>query len=436
MENAYLLFKQASSIFQDQPDDFVKIAGVVRRIQNWWKGLFDAEFREQREKIRDQYGNLKEPISVLVHAMRLLDSAFQDQDPQETSRLISEIHPLIVDVTNQLKGLDYKMIEAKQSISDKILNRVQSGYTKSPETLRSIINSLPEDFRTDFGPYLNEKNEALGIGKPISSFGYFSKFSPTDISVSKNVAENIKIVLSKKAGKEVSETDLHAFINELRNCILKNSTIVQSVYFPEVSKESSSRIAGETIFILTLGEPVSSVVDGKPISINVPELKINNLSTRFGTKETAEKKLSIVSFPNPRNIQSNILTNLIKQGIWNQKLPLSVVLVSISSDNSYQNLHFAKVCTAALRSNLQPQISCIHFDGKNIEIQTEIHGSNDHVKNAVQNLLENIANVYNNHHKSNISIKTSLNKSNIKLASSEDFDSSYRKLYLQSLSEQ
>jgi hypothetical protein len=435
MENGYLLFKQASAIFQDQQDDFVKIAGIVRRIQNWWKGLFDAEFREQREKISHQYGNLREPISVLVQAMRQLDSAFRDQDPEESSRLISEIHPLIVDVTNQLKGLDYKMIEAKQSISDKILSRVQHGYTKDPETLKNIINTLPEDFKADFGTYLNEKNEARGIGKPISSFIYFSKFVPTDVSVSKNVAENIKQVLSKASGKEVSETDLHVFINELRKAIFRDSTVVQSVYFPEVSKETSSRIAGETIFLLTLGEPVSSVIDGKPISISVPELKINNLSTRFGTKETQEKKLSIVSFPNPKNIQSQILTNLVKQGIWKQKLPLCVVLVRISSNNPYQNLHFAKVCTTALRSNLQPQISCIHFDGTNTEIQTEINGSNENVKNTVQNLLESIANVYNEYHKSNICIQTSLNKSNIKLARSEDFDSSYRKLYLKSLGE-
>ena len=434
MEQTYLLFKQASSTFQNHPDDFVKIASVVRKIQNWWKSLFDSEFRDQRLKVREQYNELKEPIQTLVYAMKQLDSAFQDQDPEESSRIISEINPLINNLTDQLKGLNYKMLEAKTSI-DKYVGVVSSGYTKNPEILQSIINSFSEAFRNDFGEYINTKNEKKAIKKPITSFGYFSKFSnsPNKIHISDNVLRHIKEFLKKIEGKDVSNDDLVNFITEFKKSIFRDSTEISTLYFPEVSADHKGRPGGEVNFELILGEPIRCILDGKPTEIVVPSLKVNDLSERYDRKDI----LSVVSFPESAykidKSASGILTSLVKKSIWKERLPLTKVLVSVLSDDSNQNLHFAKVLTSALRSKIQPESSSIHFDGDKTQIEVEAYGSGIGVKSSTKDIGDALATIYNKHHNSNISIKISSEKSNIKLAHSKDFDSSYRRLHMKSL---
>jgi hypothetical protein len=431
MEQTYLLFKQASSTFKNHPHDFVKIASVVRKIQNWWKSLFDSEFRDQRLKVRDQYNELKEPIQTLVYAMKQLDSAFQDQDPEESSRIISEINPLINNLTDQLKGLNYKMLEAKSNIA-KYIGTVAHGYTSKPEVLQSIINSFSESFKNDFGEYINDKNEKRTIGKSITSFPYFSKFSNAlnKIHISDAVLRYIKEFLKKIENKEVSNDDFENFITQFKKSIFRDSTEVSTLYFPEVSADHKGRIGGEINFEILLREPIDCVLDGKPTAISVPQLKINDLSNRSDRKEI----LSIMSFPKSAyKISSRILTNIVKKAIWKERLPLTCILVSISSDDSNQNLHFAKVLTSALRSKIQPESSCIHFDGDKTEIEVEAYGSGIGVKSATKDIIYALSTTYNEHHNSNISAKISSEKSNIKLASSEDFDSAYRRLHIISL---
>lgn len=292
-KDIHILRTAAIELIAADKNDFVRIAGVVQKIKNWWKAKFNSEFREQYNNIEEAYVDMKGPLSDLINKLRELDKAFGSQDPDSVARLVGEIPSVITNVTKDMKDLNTKMRIADSLIptsyvdeegnelssKDDNVRQVQKGYKKNKELVDKLYSLLPYEYKAEIpvGQVIN---------KPISSFAWFKQFGPADIIFSPSVRDVTRKLLVESLVRTgidqkaietfvVTDENYNRFLENLATAVLNQGILIQ-VNFPSVSKDISNRRANEMVTEVNVGD-VSLPFSGGELLINVARVLLHDL---------------------------------------------------------------------------------------------------------------------------------------------------------------
>lgn len=169
----YSILKQASS---ENLDSVVKVAGVVRRLYNWFKSLSNEEYKEQVLNLRSESVAVKSYMNDLSEQLDKLNNAIKDADVADYESSLIEV--------KELSQLLYKELESLHSAAEK------SGVPSDPETNQEFSQTPAE--KVDQSPlatmsvFISDKAKQMflvSVGKDVADqveksphfFNLFSK---------------------------------------------------------------------------------------------------------------------------------------------------------------------------------------------------------------------------------------------------------------------
>src|SRR5260221_6366387 len=110
----YSILKQASS---ENLDSVVKVAGVVRRLYNWFKQLSNEEYREQVLNLKSESVAVKSYMSDLSEQLDRLNNSIKDADVADYESALIEVKELCQLLYKELEGL-YSTAEKSGVVSE------------------------------------------------------------------------------------------------------------------------------------------------------------------------------------------------------------------------------------------------------------------------------------------------------------------------------
>lgn len=296
------LLRHAALELQGNSQDIVKVAGIIKRIKNWWKARFNPEFAKQTAIVEEAIGDTKGPLSQLISELKEFDTAIQNHDPDTVAQLVGRIPGTIAQVTKDMATLQQKLKAADMvipttyvdqegnEIAPENLSWVQKGYKKDRALMEKLWEALPEKFR-------DEIPIGKTINKPLSSFGWYQDYRPEDISISQTVYANLKVALlqgtkSLKINKHILR-GFDDFINNLKTTIIEKG-ILANVRFPKVSEQVRHRPSNQMVLDVRVGNVPFPIGDAE-IFFNIPKVTLNDL----GTGVYPTKKLTLYAAYRP-----------------------------------------------------------------------------------------------------------------------------------------
>ena len=294
--------RHAALELQGNSQDIVKVAGIIKRIKNWWKARFNPEFAKQTAIVEEAIGDTKGPLSQLISELKEFDTAIQNHDPDTVAQLVGTIPGTIAQVTKDMSVLQQKLKAADmvipttyvdqdgKEIAAENLSWVQKGYKKDRALMEKLWEALPEKFR-------DEIPVGKAINKPLSSFAWYQDYTPEDISISQTVYTNLKASLmggtkSLKIKKQIAQ-GFDEFINNLKRTIFENG-VLMNVRFPAVSEQVGHRPSNQMVLDIKVGDVPFPFGDTE-LFFSVPKVTLNDLGT--GIYHT--KKLTVYGIWKP-----------------------------------------------------------------------------------------------------------------------------------------
>jgi len=166
----YTILKQASS---ENLDSVVKVAGVVRRLYNWFKQLSNDEYREQVLNLKSESVAVKSYMSDLSEQLDRLNNAIKDAD-------VSDYESALVEVKD-LSQLLYKELEGLHLAAEK--SAVPAGSTSETDLPNEKVDQSPLSTMSIFISDKARQMFLVTVGKEVSDqieksphfFNLFSK---------------------------------------------------------------------------------------------------------------------------------------------------------------------------------------------------------------------------------------------------------------------
>lgn len=282
-------------------NDIVKVAGVVRKLTNWFKQLSDPEYKNQVLNLRNDSAIVNEHLTNLSKHINLLQSAIKDADVSKYELELDEVKFISKQLSTELEKLNITVDSAKvkdvevQPVKNEVKNR--SGY------------DVPVG----------------AVNQAYKSFEHFKQI-PADLihisELTKNKAiSNINSKITKlKLGEEITDSSLiENFIIVLKEAIT-NGIVLENELVSDAKKE---RPSGQ-MYVKVRTVPFS--VPGLPLKIQgiallndlyaqqSPKMKISLM--RFTdieiekTSTASERKLILEKFALAGNQVDKKITNL------------------------------------------------------------------------------------------------------------------------------
>ena len=161
----------------------VKVAGVLRRLKNWLKGLADPEFRSSVKNMRDKSEATKYTLSELsIHIDNLLQ-AIKDGQVSEFDTELDTVRLLATQIAKNVDDLRGAAEEVK-IISKEMEHYNEDEFNdpiKKQKIYENLRKALPSTHDVDIGKY------APGTGKPFKSYKWFEDITIEDIDFSQRV---------------------------------------------------------------------------------------------------------------------------------------------------------------------------------------------------------------------------------------------------------
>lgn len=470
--NDIQLLRQAALDIQYNQHDYVKIAGVVQRLKNWWKARFDSDFKERADNVEDAYNEMKEPLVDLIKRLQQLDQSFKGQDPDTVAKLVGEIPGVISQVTKDMNRLSRKMRAADavipityvdeegKELSTDNTRWVAKNYKQNRELIEELWNNLPKEMRDEIpiGKIINQ---------PISNYSWYKNYNPSDIIFSSTVIDNIKKRLSEsllrsgfdsEAVSKILENGFKDFIINLRKAILEQGILVQ-VNFPNISKKISHRRANEMLVEVNPGD-VAIPWMGTDIWISVGKVLMHDLGASVNAvkqlsvfmityikistysyerllqlkqkKEEEEKKKKETELQNIEPIltessEDGPITKIVKRALIRERVPVTEAVININSQTFHHKVRFAKILSSALREEVNAY-SSIRHNKDDIQLQTSINGSKTTSLNVLHSIASYIAEEFQKATSVGVDIELNPGRSSYKLIESNVLDDSFRKV--------
>lgn len=213
------LIKEASIQLNSQDNDIIKVAGVVRKLTNWFKQLANPEYKNQVLNLRNDSAIVNEHLINLSKHINLLQSAIKDADVDNYELELDEVKFISKQLSDELEKLNVT---------------VESVKVKEPEKVPQNINDTKNRIGYDV--------PVGSVNQPYKSFPHFSQITGDLIFVSdptkaKTIA-NINSKISKlNIGNEITESSLiDNFIIVLKEAIT-NGVVLENLVVEDAKKE-------------------------------------------------------------------------------------------------------------------------------------------------------------------------------------------------------
>lgn len=184
------LIKEASVQLNSQ-DDIVKVAGVVRKLTNWFKQLSDPEYKNQVLNLRNDSATVNTHLANLSKHINLLQSAIKDADVVNYELELDEVRFISKQLSDELEKLNATVdnVKVKEPIKESIPNittetKNRSGYDVPVGSVNQPYKSIPhfsqitgdlifvsEPTKARTVANINSKISKLNIGNEITDSG-------------------------------------------------------------------------------------------------------------------------------------------------------------------------------------------------------------------------------------------------------------------------
>lgn len=191
------LIKQASVELQElDSKQVVKVAGVLRKIRNWFKGLGNPEFKEKIVNLKNESAQVRSRLSNLDKKLKEIDISIEDGDIERYKNLLDDIKGLATELSKELGEVTESAAEAQQAVT-----------YPSPEPVTENVTVGPGIFPQGI----------LAVGDVVGDVKYGSKFTNSESVIKWFVASLVRSGVPKeKAEKAVLDIN---FFNSLRESI-------------------------------------------------------------------------------------------------------------------------------------------------------------------------------------------------------------------------
>lgn len=283
--------------------EVVKVAGLVRRLKNWFKKRQDPEYRQAVETLQQDTLHIKDTISLLYQELGKLQEAIKDGEIDEYNTSLNNVKEMTAKLWN----------EVKQTANDS-----KDYYTlqemESPGFQEWFKKFLPKEYDLQFGTIYNI---------PMKKTKWYANLSPQQITLpagSKSYLINrIKETLVRDSFADPKEAasffaNEAKFINEFQNAVVNGVLISANVKSP--SEKIPRPMAGTTEIQVTTA----------PFSVgpNKVQAKVNLID--LSTSKSSRNKMSlgrthhVVILGNPARKAANRIEKLKKIALSEQQI--------------------------------------------------------------------------------------------------------------------
>lgn len=141
--------------------------------------------------------------------------------------------------------------------------------------------------------------------------------------------------------------------------------------------------------------------------------EINKISSLMGSFDFDNKETGIV--------------RLVKKAKYRDILPETCVIVRCSDESIEDQTKFLTILSSVIREELDSEVCTVHSDGTNIELQADIIGSREVVKNAVSAVTEGLSEMFMKRYDLNITASVMLGESEMQVMSDAESEHQFRK---------
>jgi len=178
------IIKQASVELQElDSKQVVKVAGVLRKIRNWFKGLGNPEFREKLVNLKNESVQVRSRLINLDKKLKEIDTSIEDGDIERYKNLLDDIKLLATELSKELGEVTESATEAQQSVT----------YPTPEPTPTNVV----------VGPGIFPPG-ILEVGDVLGDVRYGSKFTNSEPILNRFIVSIVKAGISKeRASKSV-----------------------------------------------------------------------------------------------------------------------------------------------------------------------------------------------------------------------------------------
>lgn len=242
----------------------VKVAGIMRRLQNWIKALTNKDYADEIDKIRFESGALQGTAKDLNDKIEELLRAIKNGDIEEYEVSLNLVKQLSNDLVNELKTINKKVEENKPEVPNvpdialPELSKVKSETIDEPEGLETynremwddkkihseIVNTTERIIKKSFPDH----DVPIGRGKigvSVQNFKWFKQYLPDKIHLKEGnqdggrqfiLNQTVKLIeretkLTKEEALDLLKNNLGEFFSRLKIAIL-NGTL--QYYYPAI----------------------------------------------------------------------------------------------------------------------------------------------------------------------------------------------------------
>lgn len=214
MDDVRILRTAAIELCDADSSDVVKVAGILRRITNWWKAFMDPEYRKQIDALRDQSLKVNDLLAQLGSEIEALQSAIVDADVSSYENALRNVREMSTNLAAILKTYNVETQKVEQNAPKDTVDvptpedtPEQEGparlpyYTKTqledPTVREQLKTQLPSDYDIPVG---------IDVSKPILNFNWFASVSPNDFYLSEHFISFFQRHLAEAMARKISIT--------------------------------------------------------------------------------------------------------------------------------------------------------------------------------------------------------------------------------------
>lgn len=239
------LKKEALTLAALDDKEIVKVAGIIKRLQNWLKALWDPAYRQELGEFKNNSAVISSLATQLETATNELLSAIKDADMETYEKKLKEVRQLSKEIAVEV-----------ESVKDHTANEFLRFYTKEelqkdPEQIKEKIRSQAPTGMPPFGK--------LAEGIKLSEFTWFSKLTPQAIYITPGAGQNLLNKIIQRVPEYLKENvanyvngNWEHFLDNFRGAILQGNLL--SYQPAEPGKGMANRPAGQNEAWIDSGE--------------------------------------------------------------------------------------------------------------------------------------------------------------------------------------
>lgn len=272
MLNVKPLKTGATDLTNLDSQNIVKVAGVVRRLYNWFKQLGSEEYRQQVLDLRNESLTVRTYMDDLAKQIDRLQASIKDADVQDYEQALEEVKYLSAQLSKELERL-HNTAENTELPTESNNKPVSSKEQIASEMKRTNYDYIPQQNETV--EYIEEKRLRGSINKPLRVIPHLSALPIYISEIFKNRTEEFFKNLNEEIGAFLAITNnKNVFFEQLSNAI-KNGTVVKIYPVKKENRELQNYI---TITMAPFSVPnLNYKITGTVLLNEVPDKKLSTM---------------------------------------------------------------------------------------------------------------------------------------------------------------